>query len=326
MSAGASPIRRTTLAAAGANLAVDATAAEVISRLRDAGIRSILLKGPSIGRWLYPPESTRVSVDVDLLVAPVDRGEAERVLASLGFRAFPTNVAGREIKHAYCWQRDLNPITVDLHLTLAGIGASDEDAWRFLSKETEQLLVGGLTVEVLSQAGRAMHVALHAAQHGSGFIGPVTDLERAVEQVPLDVWRKASALAIRLDGASLFVAGLSLLEGGRQILSSLGLSEPKTVEVAPARQYPAGSRSRSSSARRHPWDVGKGRVHRTEGRSASGLDAQLCAAGRTRAVRPLGGVRCAPVLAASTGRARCSRMAAGSQGGALIASRRPPRP
>jgi hypothetical protein len=232
MSADVPPTQRTTLAAVGVNLAVDATAAEAIGAFRDAGIRSVLLKGPSTGRWLYPSESTRVSVDVDLLVAPADRGRAEGVLARLGFSPFPTNPAGVEVKHAHCWHRELNPITVDLHLTLPGVGVSDDTAWSVLSNETEQLVVGGFPVEVLGQAARAMHVALHAAQHGSGFAGPVADLERALEQLPLDVWKDASALAVQLRAESLFAAGLGLHERGREVLPHLGLSGRKTVEVA----------------------------------------------------------------------------------------------
>jgi putative nucleotidyltransferase-like protein len=232
MSADASPNHQSKLAAAGANLAVDATAAEVIGAFRDAGIRSVLLKGPSIGRWLYPADSARVSVDVDLLVAPAGRGRAEEALTRLGFTAFPTNPAGVEVKHAHCWRRDRNPITVDLHLTLPGVGVSDDDVWSLLSAETEQLVVGDLTVEMLSEAARAMHVALHAGQHGPGFSGPVSDLERAVEQLPIAVWKEASALAVQLGAESLFAAGLGLHERGTEILQHVGLSGRKTVEVA----------------------------------------------------------------------------------------------
>jgi hypothetical protein len=232
MSAGVPPSEPTKLAAAGANLAVDATAAEVVGRFREARIRSILLKGPSVIRWLYAPESTRVSDDVDLLVAPADHAAAERALADLGFSPFPSNVAGGETKHAYCWQRALNPITVDLHVTLPGVGVSDENVWNVLSHQTEHMIVGGLTLETLCRPARAMHVALHAGQHGPGFSRPLADLGRAVEQVPRDVWKEASALATRLGAESLFAAGLALHDEGMDLVSHLGLSQHKTVEVA----------------------------------------------------------------------------------------------
>jgi Uncharacterised nucleotidyltransferase len=231
MSENAVPARRTRLLAAGADLAVEETAAQTTRALHSAGIRTILLKGPSFARWLYDSESTRVAVDVDLLIAVADRSAAEAVLAGLGYGAFPSNVAGEEIKHAHHWDRDLNEISVDLHLTLPGVGVSNEDAWSVLSRNTEQLLVGGIEMEVLGPAARAMHVALHAAQHGRGFEGPMRDLERALDQLTPEVWAEAAALATRLEAEPMFAAGLGLLEPGRQILARLDQPNPKTVEV-----------------------------------------------------------------------------------------------
>jgi hypothetical protein len=165
-------------------------------------------------------------------VAPADRVGAETVLSGLGFSAFPSSDLGNEIKHAHCWQRELNPISVDLHVTLPGVGVSDDLAWSVLTNETEQLVVGGLTVETLSEAARAMHVALHAAQHGPDFSGPAADLERAVAQIPVHVWKEAAELAVQLKAESLFSAGLGLQERGREILGELALPESRTVEAA----------------------------------------------------------------------------------------------
>ena len=225
--------RRTSLLAAGANLAVEATAAEVVRAFQRAGVRSILLKGPSLGRWLYGPESTRVSVDVDLLVAPGDRPAAEAVLARLGFAPFPTNVADEdEGRHAHAWDRDASAIGIDLHSSLPGVGVSDGDAWSVLSRRTEQVVVGAERADVLTPGARALHVALHAAQHGPGFEGPMNDLGRALGQLRRDVWQEAAALARELDATSMFAAGLGLLEPGQAVLEDLGVREPKTVEVA----------------------------------------------------------------------------------------------
>jgi hypothetical protein len=226
------PARRARLLKAGAEMAIEATAAQAIGALRRAGIRTILLKGPSLARWLYDSETTRTAVDVDLLVAVADRPAAEAVLAGLGYSPFPSNVAGEEIKPARHWDRDSNTISVDLHLTLPGVGVSNEDAWTVLSQDTEQLIVGDVPAEVLAPSVRAMHVALHAGQHGPGFEGPLTDLKRALDQLAPQVWEDAAARAVRLEAASMFAAGLGLLDHGRQILVRLGLSDSKTVEAA----------------------------------------------------------------------------------------------
>jgi hypothetical protein len=85
---------------------------------------------------------------------------------------------------------------------------------------------------VLSPAARAMHVGIHAGQHGPGFAGPMADLERALEQLPLEVWERATALARRLEAVPMFAAGLSLQPKGKLILDQLGVAEGKTVEVS----------------------------------------------------------------------------------------------
>ncbi len=210
-------------------LTVDATAAEVIGAFRRAGVRSIVLKGPSLARWLYEPESTRISADVDLLVAPPDRVAAEHALASLGFKPFPTNVV--EDRYALPWSRRGNPVYVDLHLTLLGVNVSNEKAWDVLSRETDEMTIGGVSAAVLAPPARAMHVALHAAQHGARFERPLEDLRRALAQLPLEVWRDAADLASELEAEPMFAAGLGLLVPGKALLRTLGFPERKTVET-----------------------------------------------------------------------------------------------
>jgi hypothetical protein len=92
--------------------------------------------------------------------------------------------------------------------------------------------VGGSDVEVLSTPGRAMHVALHAAQHGSAEEKPLEDLRRAIALVAPDTWREAVILAAELDAVPAFRAGLSLLPEGRNLAERLELPARTTVEVA----------------------------------------------------------------------------------------------
>jgi hypothetical protein len=93
-------------------------------------------------------------------------------------------------------------------------------------------MVGGLEVEVLGPAARAMHVALHAAQHGVGRSQGVEDLARALDGLPLALWRSAAELAERLDATAAFAAGLRMLPPGEELRDRLGLPEGTTVEVA----------------------------------------------------------------------------------------------
>src|SRR5207248_1785857 len=67
------------------SLLADVTTGEVTTAFRHANIRSVLLKGPTIARWLYEHVAMRPYVDSDLLIAVGDLDRAEEVLAALGF-------------------------------------------------------------------------------------------------------------------------------------------------------------------------------------------------------------------------------------------------
>ena len=124
------PGRRPELIAAGVGLALEALAVEVTTELERSGIENIVLKGPSVIRWLYPSDTDRYSVDVDLLVAPADLERAEATLAARGFEPLEPR---RDDKHARSWMRPGEPLPVDLHRSLVGVGVDDETAWNVLS-------------------------------------------------------------------------------------------------------------------------------------------------------------------------------------------------
>jgi len=54
--------------AAALSLHLDAVTAEVVEAFRAVGVRTILLRGPAVGKWLYQEVGDRSYVDVDLLV------------------------------------------------------------------------------------------------------------------------------------------------------------------------------------------------------------------------------------------------------------------
>src|SRR6266571_2714839 len=86
---GGDPLASPQVLAIARALLADATTCEVTTALRAARIRSILLKGPTIARWLYEQVSMRPYVDSDLMVADRDVCTAEEVLAGLGFEHAP---------------------------------------------------------------------------------------------------------------------------------------------------------------------------------------------------------------------------------------------
>jgi hypothetical protein len=225
--------REARLVAAAVNLAVDGTATEVLGDLQGAGVPCILLKGPALAEWLYGLDSTRFSVDVDLLVAPAQLGAAESVLGALGYVPLAPHVrASDRPRYARVWHRESGGVNVDLHTTLAGVGRSGDETWSVLSGETEEIELGRVRAQVLAPGARSLHVALHAAKHGSRAGKHLEDLRRALDLLPLDVWREAAALAVLLDAVPAFTTGLGLVPEGGELAGHLGLSADTSVEVA----------------------------------------------------------------------------------------------
>jgi len=217
------------LVATGIGLVLEALAVEVTTAFERSGIASILLKGPSVIRWLYPATTDRYSVDVDVLVAPADHQRAETVLAQLDFEPFEPR---RDDKHARSWARTRDALPVDLHRSMVGVGVSDENAWEVLSGVTEQLEVCGETLSVLRPHGRALHLALHAAQETPDKEKALRDLSRGLELLELEVWRQARVLAVQLDALPGLGAGLRLLPEGETVARELQLPKRVTTEIA----------------------------------------------------------------------------------------------
>jgi hypothetical protein len=200
------------LAHAARRLTIDGTAARVVDAFASAGVRSILLKGASLSD-LY--EGARHYSDVDLLVAPATLDAAEAALGRLGFEL------RHDDPHSRVWRRDV--LDVDLHTTLVGAGVERARVWEVLSGQTETIAVGGAPVEALNEAGRALHVVLHAAQHGTEEPKPREDVRRAIERFSDDLWRDAADLARELGAEAAFWTGLGIEPAAIELRTRLNL-------------------------------------------------------------------------------------------------------
>jgi Uncharacterised nucleotidyltransferase len=208
---------------------VDLVTAEVVSALDKQGVRSIVLKGPSIRRLLYADGAERSYVDSDLLVSPDCVTAAEKVLHELGFSQGYVDPAGFD--HANLWIRGGDGARVDLHWTLIGVEAAPQDHWRAFASSTEKMVVGGIEVEVLAPKAIAFQVALHAGQHGPANRRSIADLQRALEILERSTWRAAADLAERLQATELFAGGLRLVPVGKELVAEIGLTECRSVET-----------------------------------------------------------------------------------------------
>jgi Uncharacterised nucleotidyltransferase len=208
---------------------IDRVTAEVHGALAQAGIPAIVLKGPAIGNWLYGPDEVRGYGDTDLLIPHREWQHAGEVLESLGFQNFLGTMAHPRME-SYAsdpWFREGED--VDLHSTIYGLRVPHEQVWGVLSAQTVPMAIGGADLPVLAEPARAMHVALHAAQHQDG--KAVYDLQKAVAQLPEGFWEQAADVAERLDGLPAFAAGLRLDPDGAAIVERLGLSRVRSTDT-----------------------------------------------------------------------------------------------
>jgi hypothetical protein len=220
------------ISAAAGRLRVDYAAARAIRAFESAGIPCVVLKGPSIARWLFEPEDARTYVDCDLLVHPAEFDIAVRLLTGIGFHPDldEAQMPSWWREHALTAFHTDDGTMVDLHRSLPGAEVEDERQWSTLSGSTDEIKLGDLTVRALSQPGRLMHAALHAAQHG-GTGRDLEVLERGIVQIGIDIWRAAADLAASLEAVPAFAQGLALLPAGVVLADRLGLDPPPAIDV-----------------------------------------------------------------------------------------------
>jgi Uncharacterised nucleotidyltransferase len=235
------------------SLHVDKVAASVTRELLLRGIDSILLKGPAVARWLYRDGTPRPYGDADIMVAPSNWQATRDMLRELGFRKElgPLAHPGMDSIASEAWVRENQ--NVDLHCTLWGVGVAPEAVWRALQRSDRTIELDGTHVRTLAPEAQALLLATHAASHGDGWA--VTDLERGVRMLPLDLWRRAGALAVELAAIPAFAAGMRLVEGGRELMLKLGLPDAPLAEA-------------SLRAWRVPMSMGFEQLARTSGASA----------------------------------------------------------
>jgi hypothetical protein len=212
---------------------LDAAAVVVLDAFETAGIKALLLKGAALDRRLYGEDESRGYWDVDLLVAPRDLARAMDVLSGLGYKTAENRHTDdtAAIRHAEAWARmdPEGPVWIDLHWRLHRCDAPADVVWSALQATRGSIDLHGRQTAILGDAGLALHLALHAAQHGPGDTKAMGDLARGIERWPLELWRSAARLAESVQGIPAFATGLRLLSEGAEIATELGL--PATAEL-----------------------------------------------------------------------------------------------
>lgn len=225
-----------------ASFRLDVAYSRIAPAFADAGIETVLLKGPAFDQLLFDGRRAREYGDIDLLVDPVRVVSAERVLEQLGFRRAEREpvmvrlgrragiIAGvLRASHGTPWVRVRDQFTVDLHHTLPQVGVSPEHAWRVLSDHRATITVVGAVAQTLDRPASALLIALHAAHHGPGWYRARIDLTRACEVLDRDCWHAAAVLARQLRAEAAIGIGLGTVEAGCAVARELGLRTRPTA-------------------------------------------------------------------------------------------------
>jgi hypothetical protein len=213
-------------------LLIDRAAAESATALAKADVSCIIVRGPSLTRWLYPRDQSRNYIDVDLLVAPDRFAIAERTLEGLGFEHVALMMQRPDDRpvHARTWYREADSAVIDLHRTIIGAHAPDSVVWDVMHRETQSVDIGGTRLDGLNPPATALIVGLHAAQHGNRSEQPLADLRQALERLPRADWEEAARLAGRIEALEAFAVGLRLEPAGDSLADGLGLPRKLTAE------------------------------------------------------------------------------------------------
>jgi hypothetical protein len=211
-----------------ARMAVEHATTSAVAMLRERGIPSVVLRGPTLVGLLYREEEARTSLDVDLLVPDLDTASA--ALISNGYQVSVDWTPGME-RHAWTHVRE-NAVSIDLHRTLVGVDADPARVWSVFERESSTVDLGGAAVRVPGGVAQALTVVLHAAQHGAGTAQTMRDLERALESFAREVWERAAELARELDAEPAFHAGLTQLPSGSALAADLGLESSGSRRAA----------------------------------------------------------------------------------------------
>ncbi len=213
-------------------LAQEKACARAVAALQANGVDVLLLKGPSISRWLYRPDEGRLSVDIDLLVSPTDWTTAIAALRGIGFEAPLERAHAAERNPVEMDFVDAHGLNLDLHHRLSGAAAEPPDrCFRVLFENRDEMLVDGVPVSVLAVPARAMHLALHAAANGLRNRKSLEDLRRGLAVLSEAEWEQAARIATAIGAEATVAAGLRCLDEGSRLADRLGLPQPTSVEL-----------------------------------------------------------------------------------------------
>lgn len=194
-----------------------------VDRLAAAGIRAIAAKGPLLSRRYYGDYATRHAGDLDLLTAPEQVADADRLLCSNGYcRTKPQNqLSPRRFElylrtqHEFGYRHPAGLLSMELHWRYADSPSLAPYSFADLWQRAERVDIAGSAIPVLSHRDTLVHLAIHGALDGWSRLKWIADLPRVVdalasaELAALQTEARGMGYARMLDLALMLAGGMN---------------------------------------------------------------------------------------------------------------------
>ena len=187
----------------------------VVTRLRDAGIEAVVLKGPLFSRWVYGDLGSRRFADLDLLIEPKARARAVEVLRPAGYTLAEgiSNAAASVIYAGVgAWPLDhAEAFPLDLHWQPQALRFGSPLDSREVLRDSTVISTAGCDLRIPSPTHAATLTLVHAAKHVWASLELVLSIAHLMRRDDVD-WLRVRALTARADTWNGSAAGLALAE------------------------------------------------------------------------------------------------------------------
>jgi hypothetical protein len=200
------------------NLSATAELFAIVEDLDKAGIATLAVKGPVAGLALYGDAALRPFLDLDVLIAPEDRGRAIERLVARGYRPIVNldAVGWRRFFHRFiemCWIHPETVVAIDLHWALMDPRYRCNAVLAGCQNRAVSLSIGARRIRTLCPEDMLLHSLLHAAKHDWTRLRWLVDVARVIETHDDLDWRAiALAVARSPDCRRVLAVGLRLVD------------------------------------------------------------------------------------------------------------------
>lgn len=214
---------------------------DLSNRLNEAGVRVVVLKGPTISIAAYGDASLRTFADADLLIRSEDVSAARDLLLQLGFtRDYDPAAEQRLLADEHALEFASETLKVELHCSLMSrhlrfrLGADE------IRERAIEVRCGGSAIRSLAIPDLFLFMCAHGAKHEWERVSWVCDVAQLAERLSEDDCRTVATLARRTSTVRLVTLALHVARevyGGidtpldRFVESSSGSTKPLVADV-----------------------------------------------------------------------------------------------